>query len=54
MIRLQVIILIIEAIGGLITGQQGIALLARLTSPTTLKEKEAADIADLVKSGKVR
>ncbi len=49
----QVIILIVEAVGGLVTGQQGIALLVRLTSSATQKEKEAADAAELVASGKV-
>ena len=42
-----------EAIGGLVAGQQGFALVARLISSRTLEEEREASIAELVASGKV-
>ena len=42
-----------EAVGGLVAGQQGLALVARLTSSRTLEEEREAGIAELVASGKV-
>lgn len=42
-----------EALAGLAAGQQGVALLARLDSPLTLKEQHDAGVAELVASGKV-
>ena len=42
-----------EALGGLVAGQQGLALVARLTSSRTLEEEREAGIAELVASGKV-
>jgi hypothetical protein len=50
---LQVVILVFEAVGGLVAGQQGLALVARLTSSRTLEEEREAGIAQLVASGKV-
>lgn len=50
---LQVVVLVFEALGGLVAGQQGLALVARLTSSRTLAEEREAGIAELVASGKV-
>ena len=50
---LQVVVLVFEALGGVVAGQQGLALVARLTSSRTLAEEREAGIAELVASGKV-
>lgn len=49
----QVVVLVVEALTGLATGQQGVALLARLDSVRTLKEEHDEGVAKLVASGKV-
>ena len=50
----QAVVLVAEALSGLVTGLQGAALLARLTKPTRVREEEEAEIAELVNSGKAR
>lgn len=50
---MQVIILIIEVLVGVVTGQQGLALIAQLDSLDAIQRRYNDDVDTLVTSGKV-